>query len=143
MSEIFSNLTAEVATLPGVDRKRHEGPNPFKEMLSASYADGQGRQVTIPAEYVADAQKLIRRASEQLKIGARIVLDDGKGTKATPEIVKEWMTKKSKAKVKVLFQAKERRVRKTKAKEETTAPAVDTTVPAEIPAQSETPKTES
>lgn len=123
---MFENLTAEVATLPGVTRNS-DAPNPFKEMLSASFADGQGRAVTIPAESVAEAMRLIRRAAEQLKIGARIVVDTGKkGERPTPAQVQEWADKKSKVKIRVLFQGKERRkLVRTKKTAETT-PVVET-----------------
>lgn len=119
----FDNLAAEVTELPGQTRVRHEGPNPFKELLTASYTDRKGRKVTLPAEHVSEAQRLIRRAADQLNIGARIVVDNGKKDfKCTPEIVKEWADKKSQAKVTVMFEAKERRVHKKKE----TAPVVET-----------------
>ena len=130
----FNDLTPEIAELPAIKRERASGPNPFKDMLAASFADGKGRAVTIPAEHVADAQRLIRRAADSLNIGARIILDNGrKDFKCTPDVVKEWAEKKSQAKVKVMFEGKERRARKTKAKaeEQVETPGVSADAPTE------------
>lgn len=141
MAFSFDGLKAEVTELPAITRDRGTGFNPFKQMLADSYADNKGRQVVIPAEAVAEAQRLIRRAADQLKIGSRIVIDNGKKDfKCTPDIVKEWAEKKSKAQITVKFQAQDRRERKARAKKETPA-EIPAEVPAEVPEETpaETP----
>lgn len=112
MSDFLSGLTAETAELPareGGGRGRKVKDNPFTPWVSESYADGTGRSVTVPGENVKEAAYLIRSAANDLGLGVRIVITDGKGNKLSTEDVNKLAESKSKNKVRVLFQGKDKR----------------------------------
>lgn len=128
------------AELPAVTRGTETaGPNPLKDVLRQSKETGKGKAVTVPAAQVASVVRYIRRAANDLNIGARIVLTSGDGrTKLDTEMVGGTKTAKGrtsggrlavikpdgaeyKGQVRVLFQGQNRKARTPKPAE--TAPA--------------------
>lgn len=111
MSDFLSGLTAETATLPKSEggRGRKVKDNPFAQWVKDSYADGQGRSVTVPGANAKEACYLIRQAAQDAGLGVRVVAQNGKGVKLDAKTVSDLAEKKSTAQVKILFQGKEKR----------------------------------
>lgn len=111
MTDFLSGLTAETATLPKAEggRGRKVKDNPFTAWVSESYADGNGRSVTVPGANAKEACYLIRSAANDLGLGVRVVAQNAKGQKLDAKTVADMAEKGSTAKVTVLFQGKEKR----------------------------------
>lgn len=111
------DLTALVptdATLPSTAREGKYKDNPFEAWLADSYENKTGKSVTVPAANVKEVQYLIRRAADTLKIGSRVVVQNGKGETLDREAIKT-----AKGNLTVLFAGKDRK--QSKPKDETPA----------------------
>lgn len=130
MSFDFSAVSVAEAEMPksGAGRPRKTENNPFTEVLAQSYeafkAGGNaGRQIKVPGANVGEAVYLIRQAADDLKIGSRVLIRDGKGQTVTAKDAKD---KAPRAQHTVLFSAKDRKKRAEDALSE---------APAETPAE--------
>jgi len=94
----LESLTAVEAEVPKQTRERKHADNPFTAWLAESYESGKGRSVTIPNANATEVEYLIRRASNDLGIGARVVKQENKPRKGQTT---------------VLFQGKARKQRKS------------------------------
>lgn len=111
MADFLSGLTATTAELPksAGGRGRKVKDNPFTAWVSESYADGQGRSVTVPGANAKEACYLIRSAADDLGLGVRVVALNSKGAKLSADDVKGLAEKNSTAQVKIMFQGKDKR----------------------------------
>lgn len=111
MSDFLSGLSVETAELPKSEggRGRKVKDNPFTAWVRDSYADGNGRQVTVPGANAKEACYLIRQAAQDLGLGVRVVALNAKGVKLDAKTVANLAESKSTAKVTVMFQGKEKR----------------------------------
>jgi len=111
MSDFLTGLSAAPAELPKAEggRSRKVKDNPFTAWVRESYADGNGRSVTVPGENVKEAVYLVRSAANDLGLGIRVVVTDSKGNKLDAAKILELSEKGSKAQVKVLFQGQDKR----------------------------------
>lgn len=111
MTDFLSGLSVTTAELPksAGGRGRKVKDNPFTAWVSESYADGQGRSVTVPGANVKEAAYLIRSAADDLGLGVRVVALNSKGAKLTADQIKDMAEKGSTAQVKVMFQGKDKR----------------------------------
>jgi hypothetical protein len=118
----FGTLEFKEAEMP-----KPESTNPFVKPLGESYEYDTARAVTIPVAGVDRAIGLIRRAADELEIGASIVSGKARNEKGD-EIA---------GMVELVFKGKERRKRKSKSEQPETqdAPAAGT------PAAEDTPTT--
>lgn len=108
MSDFLSGLSVEIAELPKSESRKVKD-NPFSAWIRDSYADGNGRQVTVPGANVKEACYLIRQAAKDLGLGVRVVALDAKGVKLDAKTVANLAESKSTAKVTVMFQGREKR----------------------------------
>lgn len=111
MSDFLSGLSVETAELPKSEggRGRKVKDNPFTAWVRDSYADGNGRQVTVPGANAKEACYLIRQAAQDLGLGVRVVALNTKGVKLDAKTVADLADKNSTSKVTVMFQGKEKR----------------------------------
>lgn len=111
MSDFLSGLSAAPAELPKAEggRDRKVKDNPFTNWVRESYNDGQGRSVTVSGANAKEACYLIRSAANDLGLGVRVVAQNSKGDKLDAKTVADMAEKGSTAKVKILFQGKEKR----------------------------------
>jgi hypothetical protein len=96
------------AEVPTMQRERKHRDNPFVAWLSESYSTETGKSVTVPAANVGELEYLIRRASDDLGIGARVVVQNSKG-----ETLDKDARKNAKGNLTVLFAGKDRKTRRT------------------------------
>lgn len=96
----LSALTVAEADVPKQTRERKHKDNPFEAWLAESYESGTGRAVAVPTANASEVEYLIRRASNDLGIGARVVKVEDSPRKGHTTIK---------------FQGKERKQRKTTA----------------------------
>lgn len=111
MTDFLSGLSVKTAELPKAEggRGRKVKDNPFTAWVRESYADGNGRSVTVPGANAKEACYLIRSAANDLGLGVRVVVTDSKGNKLDAKTVADHAEKGSKANVNVMFQGKEKR----------------------------------
>jgi hypothetical protein len=111
MTDFLSGLSVETAELPKGEggRGRKVKDNPFTQWVSDSYATESGRSVTVPGANVKEAAYLIRQAAQDLGLGVRVVALNSKGDKLDVKTIQEMAEKGSTAKVKVMFQGKDKR----------------------------------
>jgi hypothetical protein len=112
----FGTLEFKEAEMP-----KPESTNPFVKPLGESYEYDTARAVTIPVAGVDRAIGLIRRAADELEIGASIVSGKARNEKGdeVPGMVE------------LVFKGKERRKRKSKGED---APAAGTPAAEDTPA---------
>lgn len=106
------DLTALVPTeavVPKSTRETKHRDNPFVQWLAESFESSTGKSVTVPAANAGEVEYLIRRAADELSIGARVVVQDGKGNTLDKDA-----RKAHKGNVTVLFMGKARKARKAK-----------------------------
>lgn len=111
MSDFLTGLSAAPAELPKSEggRGRKVKDNPFTAWVRESYADGNGRQVELNGANAKEACYLIRQAAQDLGLGVRVVVLNSKGVKLDAKSVADMADKNSTAKVRVMFQGKEKR----------------------------------
>lgn len=106
----LSALKPEAIELPkrsstGGGRSRTVVDNPFREWLSASFDEGTGRAVTVPAENAVKTEYLIRQAGEDLSLGVRVVfMVDGE--QIEKKAIKDLHRRKN---VRIMFQGQKKR----------------------------------
>lgn len=142
----FGTVAVKTAELPADSRGRkskYDGPNPFSVPLAESYEAWEqnqngsnvqaGRQIRVPGSAVMDAVYLLRRASNDLNIGVRIVVQDsqGKRVEAKPESFKKANGEWKAAQFTVLFQGKNRKQKKEDTEETPDVPEADEDGPTE------------
>lgn len=113
----LSTLAPETVDLPAVQRERAHRDNPFVQWLAETYESGTGRKVTVPAANRSEVEYLIRRAADELGIGARVVVQNSKGETLSNNDSK----KAARGNVTVMFQGKQRKARKATEPESTDA----------------------
>lgn len=94
----LSALVPVEAEVPKMQRERKHRDNPFTAWLAESFEQGTGKSVTVPNANVGEVEYLIRRAADDLNIGARVVK-----TEDSPK----------KGQTTVVFAGKERKTRRT------------------------------
>ncbi|QBZ72840.1 hypothetical protein SEA_FORTHEBOIS_8 [Streptomyces phage Forthebois] len=111
MTDFLTGLSATTAELPKSEggRGRKVKDNPFTAWVRDSYADGNGRQVEVPGANAKEAAYLIRQAAGDLGLGVRVVALNSKGVKLDAKTIADMAEKGSTAKVRILFQGKEKR----------------------------------
>lgn len=77
----FSAAVIKPAKLPEESRtgRKSSGPSPMQAVLKESYETKTGRQMSVPPNAVKTVSYAIRRAADEMKIGARILYYDTKG----------------------------------------------------------------
>lgn len=112
----LSALAPVDAEVPTTTRERKHKDNPFLAWLAESFEKKIGKAVTVPKANVGEVEYLIRAASNELGIGARVVKSEPKAGKVT-----------------ITFAGQTRKNRKTKAEKaaEAAAEASATESPAE------------
>jgi hypothetical protein len=103
----LSTLAPQDAEVPSQQRERKHKDNPFVQWLADSYANQTGKSVTVPAANAGEVEYLIRRAADELGIGARVVVQNSKG-----ETLDKDARKSAKGNLTVLFAGKDRKARK-------------------------------
>lgn len=105
----LSTLAPVNAEVPSQQRERRVKDNPFVAWLADSFENKTGKSVTVPAANVGEVEYLIRRAADELKIGARVVVQDSKGNTLDKDAKRN-----AKGNLTVLFAGKDRKTRKPK-----------------------------
>lgn len=121
--------SAKVAEMPktGAGRPGKYGDvNPFTEPLASSFeafekGENAGRQITLPGARAGEAVYLIRKAADELSIGARVYIQH-KGKNVTAKDAKN-----IRGNVTVLFSGKNRKQKKDTETPEPVSEATDDT----------------